>query len=90
MNLIWPISSKNTALNTMNTIGANILKTKLKAGAVSSCITIFICIYPTEMALAPIQLTIKNKAIANAKCVSAIYQLYPRNISQRVATIFSI
>ena len=34
--------------------------------------------------------TIKNNAIANAKCVSAIYQLYPRNISQRFATIFSI
>ena len=42
------------------------------------------------MAHAPIQLTIKNNAIANAKCLSAIYQLYPRNIPQRIVAIYLV
>ena len=32
----------------------------------------------------------KNNAIANAKCVSAIYQLYLRNIPQRIVAIYLV
>ena len=32
----------------------------------------------------------KNNAIANAKCLSVIYQLYPRNIPQRIVAIYLV